>query len=90
MKIGDVVIFIEDDHTKYLDDYYLNDLNFLIKNSKYKITNIHKDFEDDHNKYLSIKGFSRYLNSKRFISTQEYRKLKLKKLNENRRYNLLH
>jgi len=86
MKVGDEVIYIEDNRYKYSDDVYWDEVKFLIKYKKYTITEIiiHKNEKDV--VYLELNNnINLEFNSHRFISTQCYRKLKIENINESRR-----
>jgi len=87
-KIGDKIVCIDDYAYSYGDDLYWDETNFLINYHIYTIYRI-RDFSLTNKKSycelsLTLKeNVDIDLDSNRFISTQEYRKLKLNKLNGN-------
>jgi len=83
MKVGDIVVYIDNNAFKYSDDVYWDEDNLLIKYSQYIIEDIKKDKSYSPYYNYKLKGVDLSLNTNRFISTQEYRKLKLQKIDEN-------
>jgi len=84
MKVGDEVIYINDNPYKYSDDLYWDEDNFLVKYEKYTISEIKMDIDITDNSYYSLilEGCHLTFNTDRFMLPQHYRKLKLQQINE--------